>query len=78
MEMDNHDNADDDDDKNRNNENVDDDADDVVEKSYNYVQTFSSLASSSCPLSAMMTCLDLSSVFFNDWSDFLSWECAYQ
>lgn len=31
-----------------------------------YVHTFSSLASSNCPLSAMMTWLDLSSVFFSD------------
>ena len=31
-----------------------------------YCHTFSSLASSNCPRRAMMTCLDLSSVFFSD------------
>ena len=30
------------------------------------IHTFSSLASSNCPLSAMITCLDLSSVFLSD------------
>ena len=58
---------------NAHDENSDHDDREVVEKKYDrddcencYIHTFSSLASSNCPLSAMMTCLELSSVFFSD------------